>query len=163
MWTWLTSWALNVVCSPRSGQCMKHIPCMLFSCGPSPASLLYPVSKRISHVGRIIIIINKRTVGNSTATSTISTCTHSVAYLIYHQWTVKHILYSKLTRIGMSTLPRFFSRSRSSDQSARTQQNAHSTNEAAMSTKYKKSKRLSWTLGRKKARDEPYVADGSGK
>ncbi len=32
----------------------------------------------------------------------------------------------------------------------------------AMPAKHKKTKRLSWTLGRKKARDEPYVADRNG-
>ncbi len=32
-----------------------------------------------------------------------------------------------------------------------------------MPSKHKKTKRLSWTLGRKKARDEPYVADRNGK
>lgn len=35
--------------------------------------------------------------------------------------------------------------------------------DAAGTGKYKKSKRLSWTLGRKKSRDEAFVADGSGK
>ena len=34
---------------------------------------------------------------------------------------------------------------------------------AATAAKHKKSKKISWTLGRKKSRDEAFVADGSGK
>ena len=58
--------------------------------------------------------------------------------------------------LAMATLPRTFSSSDKKSQS----------NGAAMGQsagKYKKSKRLSWTLGRKKSRDEAFVADGSGK
>ncbi len=59
----------------------------------------------------------------------------------------------------MSTLPR--PRPHKSDSTV-TNKEPRQSGAAAMPTKHKKSKRLSWTLGRKKARDEPYVADGSG-
>lgn len=56
----------------------------------------------------------------------------------------------------MATLPRAYS----------TSEQSKAGGEAAVGGGgggYKKSKRLSWTLGRKKSRDEAIVADGSGK
>lgn len=53
----------------------------------------------------------------------------------------------------MATLPRSFTKSGK----------AQGNGTAAEALKYKKSKKISWTLGRKKARDEAFVADGSGK
>jgi hypothetical protein len=55
----------------------------------------------------------------------------------------------------MATLPRSYN-------STTTTTDKKSAADAAGGTKYKKSKRLSWTLGRKKSRDEAIVADGSG-
>lgn len=57
----------------------------------------------------------------------------------------------------MATLPRAFS---TGDKTASKSNGAAVGGNAG---KYKKSKRLSWTLGRKKSRDEAFVADGSGK
>ena len=51
----------------------------------------------------------------------------------------------------MATLPRSYNSTTTTDK-----------NSAADASKYKKTKRLSWTLGRKKSRDEAIVADGSG-
>ncbi len=58
--------------------------------------------------------------------------------------------------LAMATLPRGFTTSSSGTEMAQ---------EGAAGVKYKKSKskRLSWTLGRKKSRDDAFVADGSGK
>ena len=55
----------------------------------------------------------------------------------------------------MATLPRSFTTGEHSDHSS-------SNGTAAAKAKVKKSKKLSWTLGRKKSRDEAFVADGSG-
>ena len=61
----------------------------------------------------------------------------------------------------MTTLPRSY---KSDSNMTRPSKAAQSNGQAAAmpANKHKKSKRLSWTLGRKKSRDEPYVADGSG-
>ena len=56
----------------------------------------------------------------------------------------------------MATLPRSFTTG------GQTQSNG-SAAVAAAAAKHKKSKKISWTLGRKKTRDEAFVADGSGK
>ena len=58
----------------------------------------------------------------------------------------------------MATLPRSFSTG------VQPQGNgAPVTAAAAAAAKHKKSKKISWTLGRKKSRDEAFVADRSGK
>ena len=62
----------------------------------------------------------------------------------------------------MSTLPRSFSHQPESNKHRHTVSTG-ATATAMPAKQVKKSKRLSWTLGRKKSRDEPYVADGSGK
>ncbi len=61
----------------------------------------------------------------------------------------------------MATLPRGFTTSSSGTEMAP----SNGAQEGAAGVKYKKSKskRLSWTLGRKKSRDDAFVADGSGK
>ena len=67
--------------------------------------------------------------------------------------------------VAMSTLPRAYKSESSMGHGTHSlAPNGHSQAGAAVPVhKSKKSKRLSWTLGRKKSRDEPYVADGSGK
>ena len=57
----------------------------------------------------------------------------------------------------MATLPRAYSASSSSGPGN------GSAAVAAAAMKHKKSKKISWTLGRKKGREEVYVEDGSGK
>ena len=60
--------------------------------------------------------------------------------------------------LEMATLPRSFSTGDRSSRSVTSNGTA-----AASNAKVKKTKKLSWTLGRKKSRDEAFVADGSGK
>lgn len=57
----------------------------------------------------------------------------------------------------MATLPRSFTTG------GQTQSNGGVAAAAPTAAKHKKSKKISWTLGRKKSRDEAFVADGSGK
>ena len=63
----------------------------------------------------------------------------------------------------MATLPRSFSSSEHSAHSVVGGSNGTTRAAASGKAKVKKSKKLSWTLGRKKSRDEAFVADGSGK
>ena len=64
----------------------------------------------------------------------------------------------------MATLPRSFSSGEHSAHSVVGGSNGTTRAAAAAAkAKVKKSKKLSWTLGRKKSRDEAFVADGSGK
>jgi len=61
----------------------------------------------------------------------------------------------------MATLPRSFS---TGGQAQGNGAPAAATAAAAVAAaKHKKSKKISWTLGRKKSRDEAFVEDGSGK